>query len=172
MDPLLISRRTGRTIAIVLALGFGGGTLLLGLATSLAAALRTGVLWPVVQGYSLAALPFFVGGALVAMCRRELWFLPEHRAFRMLTYRPWRLRRPRVEQASVDEYRAVCLMDDESEGAAEDEAGEPAVVALVTREGDKVPLREFRDAADAKAFALELAEATGLSRTAASDGPA
>ena len=40
------------------------------------------------------------------MCRSELWYLPQTRTFRMLTYRPWRLS-PRVEEAPLSEYAGV-----------------------------------------------------------------
>lgn len=169
MEPMLIMRRTGRTIAIVLAAGFGGGTMLLGLASALASALRAGALWPALWGYFLAALPFFLAGAVLAMCRRELWFVPQHRAFRMLTYRPWRLGGPRVEQASVDEYRGLCVTEQAAEG---EDAASLQVVALITSGGDRVALRAFAAADEARAFVDRLADVSGLPARAADEGAA
>lgn len=162
-EPFLLFRRTGRTIAAVVAFGFGGGTVLMGLASTLAAVFSARAAFGAFKGYALAAAPFFLFGLILAACRRELWFVPEARAFRMLTYRPWRLRGPRVEQASLDDYRAACLWEVPS-----GEARGNTVVALVTDEGgERVPVREFTDGDQARAFLSELCDVTGLPRTAA-----
>jgi hypothetical protein len=155
MEPFLVFRRTGRTIAAVVALGFGGGTLLLGLGTTLASAPHVQAALAAARGYFLAALPFFVGGAVLAVCKRELWFVPEARAFRMLTYRPWRFRGPRVEQASIDDYRALCTERPRGEQPS-------TLVSLVTESGETVPIREFEESSEASAFAKRFAEVTGL----------
>jgi len=162
-EPFLVFRKTGRTIAAVLAFGFGGGTLLMGVASTAAAAVNARALLNAFLGYFLGALPFFVLAAVLAMCRRELWFVPEARAFRMLTYRPWR-RGPRVEQALIDEYKALC-----SWAIAGGEAEGNTVVALVTEGGERVPLREFHQADEARGFLEQLCDVTGLPRTAARD---
>lgn len=155
-EPMLVFRRTGKTIGRVVAWGFGGGTILLGVTSAAADAFRAAAIWPALRSYSLAALPFFLFGLVLAACRRELWFLPELRVFRMLTFRPWR-RDPRVEQASVEEYAGVCRV------AAEDGDQQARnVVALVTAEGARIPVRELDDVAAATAFGERLSEATAL----------
>jgi hypothetical protein len=163
--PILLRLRSGKTAARVIALGFGGGTMFIGLASlasqiarhagglggvPIAAALR-GVL----VGYGLAALPFLALAAGVALCRSELWLVPEARAFRLLTYRPWR-RGPRVEQASVDEYAGVRI-----EPAPEQNGG-GVLVSLIATDGEAVPLRQFEAEGEARPFAEQLAAATGL----------
>ena len=156
VEPFLVFRRTGKTIALVLAGGFGGGTVLLGL-MSAASALNSAAILPAVKGYLLAALPFFVAGALLATCRRELWVVPDAKAVRMLTFRPWHFSGPRIEQAKLDEYTGLCTVSMTHRTEAETLA-----VALITGEGDRVPVKEFAERDAAEAFALELAEATGL----------
>lgn len=169
MAPLLVSERSGRTIAMVLALGFGGGTILLGVTSAAAGALKAAAIWPALWGYFLAALPFFVGGAILAGCRRELWVVPEHKALKMLTYRPWLLRGPRVEQAPFDEYRGLCLVSLEPRAEQASFA-----VALVPKEGEPVPVREFETSEQATSFFERMQGATGLPRIRAesSDDPA
>jgi hypothetical protein len=155
MEPFLVFRRTGRTIAAVLALGFGGGTLLLGLGSTVADAPNLHATLAAGRGYLLATLPFFLAAAVLYVCKRELWFLPEVRAFRMLTFRPWRLSGPQVEQAPLDEYRALCT---ESMG----DKDKTTVVSLVTEGGETVPVREFAVSDEARAWAERFAEVTGL----------
>jgi hypothetical protein len=157
--PLLVMQRSGKTIAKVVAFGFGGGTLLLGLVTSVGGALSAKALWPALTGYFVVALPFFVLAIVLAACRRELWVVPEEGVLRMLTYRPWLVRGPRVEQAALDEYRGICTvrLDGRDAGLA---------VALVTRDGDPVPVRELAAESDADPFIAELERATGLPRVA------
>lgn len=167
MEPFLVFRRTGRTIAAVVALGFGGGTILLGLGTTLAAAPSAHSAFAAARGYFLAALPFFVAGALLAVCKRELWFVPEARAFRMLTYRPWRFRGPGVEQASIEDYRALC-----TESLSHRTEQPTTLVSLVTEGGETVPIREFEESSEASAFAKRFAEVTGLPLRAATEARA
>jgi hypothetical protein len=162
MAPLLVSRRSGRTIALVVALGFGGGTILLGVTSAAAGALKAAAIWPAFWGYFWAAMPFFVFGAILAACRRELWVVPEQQMLKMLTYRPWLVRGPRVEQAPLTEYRGLCLVS--LEARAEQAS---LAVALVPTEGDPVPLREFESAEQAESFLAEMEEATGLPRVRA-----
>ncbi len=153
---MLVFRRTGKTIGKVVAWGFGGGTVLLGVTSAAVDAFRAAAILPALRAYTLAALPFFAVGLLLATFRRELWFVPELGVFRMLTFRPWR-RAPRVEQASVDEYSGVCRV------VAED-SEEPLrkVVALITKGGATVAVRELDDVAAATAFGEKLSQATSL----------
>lgn len=153
-EPLLVRLRSGKIAAAVLAFGFGGGTLVLGAVTLTAGALEGGSIWGGVIGYAVAAAPFFLLALVVALCRSELWFLPEGRTFRLLTYRPW-LRAPRVEEASLDEYAGVRV-----EPPPDDEGG--PVVSLVATNGEAVPVRQFTDEKEARVFAAELSRATGL----------
>lgn len=153
-EPLLLRLRSGRIAAAVVAFGFGGGTLLLGGITLTAGALEGGSPWGGVIGYLIAASPFFLGAWILALCKSELWFLPEGRSLRLLTYRPW-LRTPRVEEASLDEYAGVRVEP------PPDQEGGP-VVALVSVQGEAVPVRQFSDAGEAEAFARRVAAATGL----------
>lgn len=160
VEPLLVFRRTGKTIAKVLAFGFGGGTLALGLTTSVGGAFRPAAIWAAFYGYFLAASPFFLAGAIVALCWRELWVVQDDdgdRFLRMVTYRPWMFSGPRVEQAAMSEYAAVCTAEltHRAEKAS-------FAVALMTTDGEQVPIREFDEIADARAFVDELATATGL----------
>ncbi len=151
--PFLVMQRTGKTIAKVLGLGFGGGTVLLGVTTSVGGALSTRALWPALTGYLLAALPFFVMAAVLWRCKRELWVVPADGVLRMLTFRPWLVRGPRVEQ----EYRGVCTVALRGEDAA-------VAVALVTQAGDPVPVRDFGSTSEAATFLEELERVTGLPR--------
>jgi hypothetical protein len=171
VEPFLVFRRTGKTIAKVIAFGFGGGTVLLGLTTAGAGAFSLAALAAAARGYFLAALPFFVGGAILAACWRELWVVPGvddgGAVLRMVTYRPWMLRGPRVEQAAVGDYASVCA-------ARLDHRGEQSsfAVALMTRDGEQVPVREFDDRGAAETFVAELAAATGLPiRRGSDEGP-
>jgi hypothetical protein len=164
VDPLLLRLRSGKTAATVIALGFGGGTLLLGLVSFASEAMRGARIAGILVGYGIAALPFFVLAGLVAACRSELWLVPEARALRLLTYRPWRLGRPRVEQASVDEYAGVRL-----DPAPEPDGG-GTLVSLVSVEGEAVPLRQFPQEGEARAFAERLAGAAGLWLRGGADG--
>jgi hypothetical protein len=169
MEPFLVFRRTGKTIAKVLAFGFGGGTVLLGLTTS-AASFSLAALAGAARGYGLAALPFFAGAAILAACWRELWVLPPEGdkagVLRMVTYRPWMLRGPRVEQAALSDYASVCA-------ARIDQRGEQSsfAVALTTKDGEQVPVREFDDQKSAEAFVAELSAVTGLPVRRAADEP-
>jgi hypothetical protein len=155
--PFLVMKRTGKTIAKVLAFGFGGGTLLLGVVTSVGGSLSARAIWPALTGYLLAALPFFVMAAVLWRCKRELWVVPSHGVLRMLTFRPWLVRGPRVEQASLEEYRGVCTVALRGEDAA-------VAVALVTQAGDPVPVRDFGSSGEAVTFLEELERVTGLPR--------
>lgn len=165
MDPFLVSRRSGRTIAMVVGLGFGGGTMLLGVTSAAAGALNATAILPAVWGYFVASIPFFVFGAIVAACRRELWVVPEQQALKMLTFRPWLIRGPRVEQAPLEEYRGLCKvsLDHRAESST-------FAVALVPKDGEPVPVREFEASDDAEAFISEMMEATGLPRIRADRG--
>ncbi len=141
----------------MLAFGFGGGTLVLGVLTAVGASFELRALLAAFKGYFLAALPFVVAGVALSLCRRELWFLPGARAFHMLTFRPWLVRGPRVEEARLDEYRA--LRSDMPDPAMD----EPAhVVSLVTVTGESVPVREFDRADEARGFIERLAAVTRL----------
>lgn len=153
-QPLLVRLRSGRIAAAVIAFGFGGGTLLLGAVTVTAGALEGGPVLGGLVGYTIAAAPLFLLAAIVAVCRSELWFLPEPRTFRLLTFRPW-LRTPRVEEASLDEYAGVRV-----EPPSDGEGG--PVVSLVATSGEAVPVRQCSDDKEAKAFASELSRVTGL----------
>jgi hypothetical protein len=120
-----------------------------------------GTVFSAATGYILASLPFFVGALILMFCRRELWIVPDDKMLRMLTFRPWLWRGPRIEQAPLDEYRGLCLvsLDHRAERSS-------LAVALITEDGDRVPIREFdvRDQADD--YVRELADITGLPRIA------
>jgi hypothetical protein len=73
----------------------------------------------------------------------------------LLTYRPWRLR-PRVEEAPIDEYAGVRT------DAASDQDGGGTIVALVSAGGEVVPMRQFKQDAEARRFADDLAKAAQL----------
>lgn len=156
-EPYLVFRRTGRTIAAVLAFGFGGGTVLLGVVTAAVGAFSATTIWMAARGYVLAALPFFLAALVLVRCRRELWFVPAARALRMLTFRPWQLAGPRVEEAKLDEFRAVKTELLEPIGEQRTTA-----VSLVMLAGGAVPLREFELPEEARALARHLSELTGL----------
>ena len=169
MQPMLLRLRSGRIAAAALVFGFGGGTMLIGLGTVVACAASGLPALATLVGYGLVALPFVALGVVVALCRSELWLVPESRAIQLLTFRPWR-RAPRVEQASLDEYAGV-LAD-----RADDRDGGGALVSLVTRTGERVEVRQFRAAEEATAFAAEVAARGGLwvrgeLLAAAPDGP-
>lgn len=159
-EPFLVFRRTGRTIGAVLALGFGGGTVGLGVATAFSGPFELRALGLAVQGYGAAALPFIVCGLLLARCRRELWFVPSAQAFHMVTYRPWLVRGPRVEACRLDEYRAILC---ERREPTLDEPDH--VVSLITVAGEHVAVREFDSTEAARTFVEALAAATGLARS-------
>ncbi len=163
MEPFLVFRRTGRVIAAVLALGFGGGTLLIGVTTAAGSAFSGAAVWAALKGYFLVSLPFFVAGAILAGCRRELWVIPSDGVLRMLTFRPWRLRGPRVEQAPISEYDGVCIVSLDHRAEASTFA-----VALCTGE-ERIPVREYTARAEAEDFAGALAEVTGLRRIRAAE---
>ena len=154
VDPILLRRRTGRTAALVIALGFGGTTLLLGVGGAVLSGSRGAVI-PALLGYSLATLPLFALAAVIAVCRSELWLLPKERVLHLLTFRPWRLQ-PRVEEAKVSEYAGVRL-----DAAPEDEGG-GSLVSLITAGGEAVPIRQFKDQSEAEAFAESVASSVGL----------
>lgn len=140
-----------------MAFGFGGGTMLLGLLSSFSVGFSRAALWAAFRGYFLAALPFFVAALVLDRCKREFWFVPSARSFRMLTFRPWQLSGPRVEEARLDDFRAVKTerLELETEQAA-------SVVSLVMTAGDSVPVREFDAPEEANVLAEELARRTGL----------
>lgn len=138
----------------MIALGFGGGTLVLGAGGVLLSRAPLGTMLPTLLGYLIATSPLFLLAALVAVCKSELWLLPEARALRLLTYRPWLLR-PRVEEAPVSEYAGVRV-------DASTEEGGGVIVSLVTAGGESVPLREFDKQADAEPYAAQIASAVGL----------
>jgi hypothetical protein len=155
VTPFLLRRRSGKIAALVIAAGFGGGTLLLGSITLAAGAMHGGPVLGGLLGYGVAAMPFLLLAAVVAPCKSELWFFPEDRVFRLVTFRPW-LRSPRVEQAALDEYAGVRV-----DPALDKEGGGP-VVSLVAVDGEVVPVRQFAEPREAASFAEELGSATGL----------
>ena len=73
---------------------------------------------------------------IIAVCRSELWLLPEQKSLRLLTFRPW-LRQPRVEEAPLSEYAGVRT------SKMSDDYGNATLVSLVTAGGEDVPLRQF-----------------------------
>jgi hypothetical protein len=117
-------------------------------------------MWSALAGYALVASPFFLAGGILALCWRELWVVHDEdggRFLRMITFRPWMFAGPRVEQAPLNEYAAVCTAEltHRAEKAS-------FAVALMTQEGDQVPIREFQELDTARSFVEQLAEATGL----------
>jgi hypothetical protein len=165
-EPMLLRLRSGKTAALVVGLGMGGGTLVMGVASTAASAAKGGALVGAFIGYGIAVLPLLLLAAIVAVCKSELWLVPETRTLRMLTYRPW-LRRPRVEEALLSEYAGVRT------SKMTDDYGKGTLVSLVTTEGEDVPLRQFKDEAEALAFADKLGAAAGLwVRAAAEPGAA
>lgn len=153
--PMLLRLRSGKTAALVISAGFGGGLTLLGVGSAALSPLPGFSIFTALKGYLLATSPLYVLAALVAMCRSELWLDPAARAFRLLTYRPW-LFRPRVEEASVSEYSGV-----RTEPADEADGG-GVLVSLVTAEGEAVPVRQFHDRGEAAALAEKIAAGSGL----------
>jgi hypothetical protein len=153
--PILLRLRSGKTAALVIALGFGCGLTLLGVGSAAFSPLPGFSLFATLKGYLLATSPLFVLAGIIALCRSELWLDPQARALRMLTFRPW-LFRPRVEEASVSEYAGVRT------DPAEEADGGGVLVSLVTSGGEAVPLRQFRDRIEAVAFAESVASAVGL----------
>jgi hypothetical protein len=152
---MLLRRRSGKTAALVIALGFGGGTLLLGVGSALFAPSPSMTFLPALTGYFVATLPLFALAAIIALCKSELWFDPGARSIRLLTFRPW-LFRPRVEEAPVSEYAGV-----RTDPAPEDDGG-GILVSLVTASGESVPLRQFDAESEAKPYADKFGEAAGL----------
>lgn len=162
---MLLRRRSGKTAALVIALGFGGGTIALGVGTALLGPTPGASLLPAFEGYALATLPLFALAAVIAVCKSELWLDPDARVLRLLTFRPW-LFRPRLEQAPLSEYSGVRV-----DATPEDEGG-GVLVSLVTTAGEAVPLREFEAREIATPFAAELAKVSGLwLRDSAAGGP-
>jgi hypothetical protein len=164
-DPILLRLRSGKTAALVIGGGIGGGTLLLGVGSTAASALRGGAVLGALLGYGVAVLPILLFAAIVAVCKSELWLLPEQRTIRMLTYRPW-LRAPRVEEASLSEYAGVRT------SKMTDDYGNATLVSLVTTAGEDVPLRQFSDEAEALTYAEKLCAAAGLWVRATEEKPA
>ena len=154
VDPILLRRRTGRTAALVIAAGFCGTTLLLGVGGAALSGSR-GAILPALLGYSLATLPLFLLAGVIAVCRSELWLLPKERVLHLLTFRPWRLQ-PRVEEGKVSEYAGVRL-----DPAPEDEGG-GFLVSLITAGGEAVPIRQFKLHSEADGFAENVASSVGL----------
>ena len=134
--------------------GIGGLPLVLGVGGAVLSG-RAGAILPALFGYALATSPLFLLAAVVAVCKTELWLLPEQRVLHLLTFRPWRLE-PRVEEAKVSEYAGVRL-----EPAPEDE-GSGFLVSLVTVTGDSVPIRQFQEQREAEPFAERVASSVGL----------
>lgn len=153
--PMLLRLRSGKTAALVIALGFGGGMTLLGVGSAALSPLPGFSLFAALKGYLLATAPLFLLAAIIALCRSELWLDPEAKALRLLTFRPWRIR-PRVEEASVSEYSGVRT------GPAPEDDGGGILVSLVTAGGEAVPLRQFRARDEAVAYAEQVAAAVGL----------
>lgn len=154
-QPILLRLRSGKTAALVIALGFGGGLSALGVGSAALSPMPELSVLAALKGYLLATSPLFVLAAIVALCRSELWLDPAARAFRLLTFRPWRLR-PVVEEASVSEYAGV-----RTDPAPEDEGG-GILVSLVTTGGELVPIRQFPKGNDAIPFAEQVATSVGL----------
>ena len=135
--------------------GIGGGMLVMGVITAVASAHSFAAAWNAFLGYGAAILPLLVASAIIAVCRSELWLVPEHQSIRLLTFRPW-LRQPRVEQAPLSEYAGVRT------SKMSDDYGNATLVSLVTAGGEDVPLRQFSDEVEAHTFAEKLASAAGL----------
>ncbi len=138
----------------MIALGFGGTVLVLGVGGAILSGSR-GAIVPALLGYSLATLPLFLLAAIIAVCRTELWLLPDERVLHLLTFRPWRLQ-PLVEEGKVSEYAGVRL-----DPAPEDEGG-GFLVSLITSGGEAVPIRQFKIQSEAEPFAESVASAVGL----------
>ena len=153
--PLLLRLRSGRTAAFVIGGRIGGGMLLLVVATPDASAPSRAAVWNARLGYGGAILPLLVAAALIAVCRSELWLVPEKQSIRLLTFRPW-LRAPRVEEAPLSEYAGVRT------SKMSDDYGNATLVSLVTTTGEDVPLRQFTDESEAQTYAEKLATTAGL----------
>lgn len=153
--PMLLRLRSGKTAALVIALGFGGGLTALGVGSAALSPMPELSMFSALKGYLLATSPLFLLAAIVALCRSELWLDPKARAFRLFTFRPWRLR-PLIEEASVSEYAGV-----RTDPAPESEGG-GTLVSLVTTEGEVVPIRQFPQRGDALPFAEQVAGSVGL----------
>lgn len=153
-DPLLLRLRSGRTAGLVIGAGIGGGMLLMGVISAAASAHSLAAIPSALLGYGGAILPLVIAAVIIAVCKSELWLVPDERIFRMLTYRPW-LRAPRVEDAPLSEYAGVRT------SKMSDDYGNATLVSLVTTAGEDVPLRQFSDAAEAQAYAEKLASTAG-----------
>lgn len=153
--PLLLRLRSGKTAALVVGVGMGGGTIIMGVASTAASAAKGGAIVGALIGYGIAVLPLVLLAVIVALCKSELWLVPETRTLRMLTFRPW-LRRPRVEEAPLSEYAGVRT------SKMTDDYGNATLVSLVTTTGEDVPLRQFKDETEATTYAEKLGEAAGL----------
>ncbi len=151
--PMLLRLRSGKTAALVVGGGIGGGTIVMGVAS--AASAGGHAMAGAFVGYGVAVLPILLFAAVVAVCKSELWFVPETQTLRMLTHRPW-LRRPRVEEAPLSEYAGVRT------APMTDDYGKGTLVSLVTTGGEDVPLRQFKSDSEAKTYAEKLGEAAGL----------
>lgn len=154
-EPVLLRFRSGRTAALVIGGGIGGGMLLLGVGTTAASAHNFTAAWNAFLGYGAAIVPLLIASVIIAVCRSELWLLPEQKSLRLLTFRPW-LRQPRVEEAPLSEYAGVRT------SKMSDDYGNATLVSLVTAGGEDVPLRQFDDDAEARTFAEKLSDAAGL----------
>ncbi len=154
-EPMLLRLRTGKIAARVISYGFGGGTMLLGIGSVLVGRAHGGGVLGGIVAYALGALPFFLLGGVVARCRSELWLVPEAKAFRLLTFRPWR-RGPRVEQAPLGDYAGVRT------DPAQEKHGGGTLVSLVAADGEVVAMRQFVELAEAKKFAQDLGSAAGI----------
>lgn len=153
-EPLLLRLRSGRTAGLVIGGGIGGGMLLMGVISAAASAQSLAAIPGAFVGYGGAVLPLIVAAVIIAVCKSELWLVPEKKIFRMLTYRPW-LRGPRVEDAPLSEYAGVRT------SKMSDDDGNATLVSLVTTAGEDVPLRQFKDDAEAHAYAEKLGSAAG-----------
>ena len=153
-EPLLLRLRSGRTAGLVIGGGIGGGMLLMGVISAAASAHSLAAIPGAILGYGGAILPLVIAALIIAVCRSELWLVPEKKIFRMLTYRPW-LRAPRVEDAPLSEYAGVRT------AKMSDDYGHATLVSLVTTAGEDVPLRQFKDEVEAHAYAEKLASAAG-----------
>jgi len=154
-EPVLLRLRSGKTAALVIAVGFGGGTLIMGTASTAASAAKGGAILGAILGYGVAVLPLLALAAIIAACRSELWLLPENKTLRLLTFRPWRLT-PRIEEAPLSEYAGVRT------SKMTDDYGAGTLVSLVTTSGEDVPLRQFKDEVEAHTYAEKLGTAAAL----------
>lgn len=165
-EPVLLRLRSGRTAGLVIGGGIGGGMLVMGIVSTAASAHSLSAIPGAIVGYGGAILPLVIAAILIAVCRSELWLVPEKKTLRMLTFRPW-LRTPRVEEAPLSEYAGVRT------SKMSDDYGNATLVSLVTTAGEDVPLRQFSDDVEAHTYAEKLAAAAGLwMRTAEEAKPA